>query len=1655
MHPAKFLIDLRRILPASISAEVIPALRSDSLVWAALQEPAFFRVILAYAGESAADWSPARLCLLAVEQRQPAAEFAVDPMPMVDSELQKKSLAFFEGTLRTGQAPRTLAEAGMLALALRERRRRVGSWKGLLNELAPRPGMTAEQSLALWQTPLACLFGLTPDPVDLLKALLPRDGSLKPCTGWISHALFAQPMAAAARENHLAELLVNLPVSSQVGWLRELMQLGHEDLAQRLAKTLVSSNEAALAALAVPAEPGAADWATLSKDTSGLQQAAALHAMAGQTDRSMAMLQSAGQILRYWLGGIAVQTLAVQAESGLPAVSFETVRDAIERSENGAKLADEIAHLDGCCSEDWNDLIAGSTSPLATIRRAAGQGQGAEQKAEIRRGIDALERQTSAGSLQFLHRWSPVTLMARLSEIGVPAEAARLGEVFIAQRPGDQELIGALSRAYHACGKYDRALNYAHECLLMEPTNPDRYRQVAEVWEGLGEWEQAASERRTLLKLIPEPTTEDRLAFADAALKAELPEEALAVSALVVENEPENGLGYAYLGMARTAMGDLKSGIEHLERAVGLSADHPLPWITLASLYRQAGDAGKALESLRSGILTNPQSADLLFALGETYLQNDLASEALPYLRDASRLSPESVPVSLAYGGTLLSLGHVADALGVVETARQRWETDGLLAFLHAKILLADGQMEYGLHALEVALRSDNPKTEWQLLYAETLLKRYRESAGQPESDQEYILLAKAQQTLQSVLNTQPEHFIARLLMAETMLLKGNLDSALNRFSQLMEVNSEESEQWQWRVQVGMGETAMRMNRLETALVSFQAAAQSQPDSVEILRILTDAYQAAELLEEAYQTAERVIQIRPDDVDNLSWFADRLVGFGRLAEASEVLQRAIELDIDRADLLVRLAKVQVQSHDLEGAHESLLAVAHMATAGTQDLRKAAYLLVELSSDETGLACLERAQREAAQVSLPVLFETACLHYRVDQYAEALAAIQQAIAINASDLHFYLAQADLLSKLGRSDEAFSSLEQALQLESVESGRNIVAGDLSREKVGAGIVPSAWLYGSLTSMELQVRIARLLQGSGRLAQALEHAEKAVATCPQDAALRFLAADLAMATLQYDRAERLTDLPEIEPDNVDHLVTCCTGERPASEVAGVFSLKAELALEAGDTTRARYWVEKGMKFDTEHLRLQAARVRLSEQEGDIQAAGRQFEELSSKDWKLVKPGIWYAEAAQSARRWDEALALFQKQAAERTEEPRVLLSLVRALVRQAEAQTLCDDLRCDAHAPGKAALSPERYHVFGQALGKAAVFCAENVIQRWKCRGEAVFAPSAETVRALEGVVESPEDAAALLAATRRAGTGRDRIALKNQFAYSVPVLAQWSLTALQAKNTEEAMAAQKVVERAPRNPLWHVLYAQTAEIACELQFAYESLKIALDIWSDEPRWHAWAAELSQLTGEPAEAVEHWEQAGELDPANLSYAYQLGLVYTENGSHARAIETLTRVCERHPHDLNAWIALAVAQKSAGQLEAALESAREAGSLEGGSLQALVLAGEITLAMGDPNGALEMAQQALDADPVHEGAILLQCQSLEQMDEPAEAIRILERSLKQSPESEALNLSYARLVLQRDGSARTAPTLELLARRFPTNEGILALLALVQAEA
>ena len=100
---------------------------------------------------------------------------------------------------------------------------------------------------SFWRTPLACLFGLVPDPLEMLAALLPP-GRVGGQAGLPMHALLANPMPP----DHLAEtvrsFLQMLPPVDGVAVLRCLADQ-RPDLSPGLARRLLEGGVVEVEAL--------------------------------------------------------------------------------------------------------------------------------------------------------------------------------------------------------------------------------------------------------------------------------------------------------------------------------------------------------------------------------------------------------------------------------------------------------------------------------------------------------------------------------------------------------------------------------------------------------------------------------------------------------------------------------------------------------------------------------------------------------------------------------------------------------------------------------------------------------------------------------------------------------------------------------------------------------------------------------------------------------------------------------------------------------------------------------------------------------------------------------------------------------------------------------------------------------------------------------------------------------------------------------------------------------------------------------------------------------------------------------------------------------------------------------------------------------------
>ncbi len=1397
---------------------------------------------------------------------------------------------------------------------------------------------------SIWRTALACLYNLIPDPQELLRTFLPR-ASARGSFEWAIHAQLCQPVPMHVHVEIFTHLLQGQTLAVQLSALRSISLHGRAELAATLAGTLLIGHPA-FSLLRTQTSLSDLDLPSLAARALALQQMGALYQLSGNRSQSLALLHSVENTLKHWLAGLYLQEMNLTAgdEGADPTVFIEEekINSIIAasgrlKSELGAVIA---SHPFGGTLID--QLPAESSDPFLQIRHATRLASVCELALAhdlARQGVTGLiEQIRRTGTLfrgDFVFEWQPLQVLNLLRDLQLPQEALRLAQAVLEFRSTDTALLYETSRLCEEAGSLENACRYAQIAVGLEPQIAAWRRHLAQLWVKQSIWDRAYSEFEMVLALSNPPALKDRLDFAQVALKANVMQQVIEICQVVLNESPENGLAAGLLGQALARQGDVEQAQVHLSHATLFSPEVLDPWLALASLQREGGDPQRAIETLRAAVVAIPDSASGHLSLGEAYLAEGQFSEALPALKQAFLLSPNSHQAAYLYGKTLHTLGHTVEARPVIERTRSAWGTRPELPFEYAQTCLDLCDPDGALSALEVALRGQ-PPLSWYLLYVRVLLGE-DPSTGQltemnASSDDCAEHLHQAETALSKVLDRDPEQVEARFFMAQISLERDDLSSALVLFQELTEGDQKVPAELHWRVQWGLGRAALRLGQTETALAALKEASQAYADCLDLQRDLAAASELARLPREALAFAEYALQLAPDQVDNLVWFAYFAAKLGEMGKAVEALECAVQLEPQRADFRVQLAQWQLSLGDHTATRASLKAALDLGSLDAEGLRQSAHTYLRMQDRPAALACLERAAAEQEDPSIHLLYELAQLYHQTGSIDNALSVAQRALSnpstgTQLDSIPMYLLQADLLMDLHRSQAALASLERALR---ITQGLD---------------TPSRSAELNELLVEIHRRFSILLVQNGSLPEALHHAEKALELNSSSVALRYSAADLALALLQIDRASRLAGITPGEYKTLAQVADAVEGlynQDPGAAVS-LLCLQIELVLETNQDENAERMITAGLFHAPDHLRLLAARVRSLARQGEVKAAQDLLEVLLKKnDAQTDTPALWLAQAALEAQRWSDAVRLFEDYTQDFPGEARAHLCLARALVTAAERQRLCECVGCQSVAPGAASLSESAHQKFENAIQAVSRLTNVNETNHWYARAQAVFAPSLQTARSLAMLLPSASDTSALVAVLRQLGNHTAAIQAARRHLTEPAVRLQMALCYLVADDLDEDQfaeglsLAEQLVEDAPYDPLHHVVLARLSQRSGDTQQALTAYQRALQQWPQEANWQDTAGDLALELADLESGLEHREQALAYAPSNGTYATKLGKLCLAMGRVQRTIEVLTPAARLNPDQARIWLTLAQAYQAAGQLSQALEAAERASELE-----------------------------------------------------------------------------------------------------------------------
>jgi tetratricopeptide (TPR) repeat protein len=1343
MNPSNLIFELKKRLPEDAWGWVVNALRQDLLVWGSLDQTTLGQQALERGSTQPKDWSPASLALLSLEYPISAEELATVPVQPMASSIRPQAMHAFENwQTNLLAAPLDLPQVGLLALSFRERRRVTGSWIGFSTELkADLPGL---------DTIIACLYGMIPDPFDLLQALfLPESSPARPELGL--HALLSNPQPEKAQSDLLSALLEEMSLSQRQNMLNMLAS-ARPELAAHLAQTLfVPLIQAKITNLTVSQE-AISPALRLDRLASLLQGAQAYH-LACQPDLSLPILTEALHVGRQLQAELAAGLGHAASQTG----DYKTALDAWKQAcqlapdepSNAAWLA--LALLDENRPDDAQAYLvakqADDPTPsgvlychhpamlLASAMVSTQQGQISDARQAARQALEFVDgAQISAGPANLYPTLSKV-----LFDLDLPEEAMRAIHLALTDKPDQPELLELLAKTRLALGQSSQALEAACVALAREPGSPAKRALVIESLEACGDWSAALDEHEKLVASLPSPTPACLRAMAACAIRAGYSHRAIDAVKQTLKLDPNDGLAYSLLGEATLATGDSASALEHLNQATQLAPLYPAPWIFMSRIYHNLGQDEKAIEVLRTASQASPSAPEIHLALGEAYLAQGAPTQALTSLRRAAALvaardqmaktqitassqleiaaSPQlwlpkssrqedSAPglsnrVALQLGQTLHHLGHLDEARRVLENAYQNArdaQSDQALAYAYAKTLLDQNELQQAVDVLEIVVQSQPTDHSPYLDYARALLQLN----NHPQANAQ-----RAIPLLNRVLQFKPRHAEAQALLAEAYATAGELPNSLEAYRLALDTDLARETTWHGRLSLGLGSVALALKQYETAIAALHEAAQANPLNSEAQCGLSEAYLATGLVDEAYQAACNARQLNPSDVNTLVWFADQSIrlseqpGAAQLqaqSEAVNALNLATQLAPSRTDLLIRLGQIQLETGDEQAALNTFSQLALASEVSCADLYQAAQNLRRLDDSQRAVMLLTQAisvtenqsLQKCADISIPLkdlLVELAIAQQQSGDRLAALAALDRAILLDPQDPIVSLMKADLLGELGQPVPALECIQTALT-------------------------------HSPADATLHLRAALLLRSLGNIPAALAHAEQAAlfenVTASPDLLVanslsnHTLVTELALAMLQFEKAREI--LHERWPASL---------QDDPQRLFEYACLRAEVALDAanevcdsattGDCSSAAILakaieaLEIAAKIDENHPRCLANKARLNYRKGNSPTANKTFKtallalDALSQAGDMPPEGLIItrralAETAIELDDWIQALTLSRQVADVAPQEPLSHLQIARILVLRAERQHLCQVLGVIQHAPGASALDNE---------------------------------------------------------------------------------------------------------------------------------------------------------------------------------------------------------------------------------------------------------------------------------------------------------------------------------------------------------------------------
>jgi superkiller protein 3 len=497
------------------------------------------------------------------------------------------------------------------------------------------------------------------------------------------------------------------------------------------------------------------------------------------------------------------------------------------------------------------------------------------------------------------------------------------------------------------------------------------------------------------------------------------------------------------LGAALTPT-DAAAAIRELEAAVALAPGSVKAQFNLAMAYgaSEAHGPSREIPQLRKVIELAPAFPRARVALGKALLQGGQVPEAIQELEEAVRLDPRSGEANYQLGLALARAGRADEASAALKKGRDlvaAADRDQSIALdlAEGRAALGRGEREQAEARFQRALRKQPDAAAQQQLASEIArLSGTPASAPPPEAappapaatspapaaappvasraataafvddparqqeleglirDQKF---AEAEPQLLAYVKQRPASSWGWYALGYSYFAQQKVGEAIKALAQSLQLDLHNAEAHKI-----LGRTLMIIGRFDAARTEFEAAQRDKPDSAEIPYNLGKLASIQDNWPEAKRAFEAALRIDPS-------YAEALDGLGFAQEALGDDPAAV------ASYTKAIAVNDERKGSFAGAHVSLAAY-HNRTGNPDKARELAMQAVTLDP-KSDRAWFQKAKADERQEKL----------------GDAVAALNQAIALNPRASSYYYVLAGVYRRMGWKDESAEALRMFQKLE----------------------------------------------------------------------------------------------------------------------------------------------------------------------------------------------------------------------------------------------------------------------------------------------------------------------------------------------------------------------------------------------------------------------------------------------------------------------------------------------------------------------------------------------------------------------------------------------------------------------------------------------